>query len=146
MFICVHFKGRCCCMMLHCLFTYFICRSCCNFILLLVFTVQRYARAMLALALCLSVSISVTHQCFGEIAEWIELVSSMALLLPIPHCVVGRLRYFQKQGTSPWNFATISPQHVDILVHSWACQGHLCQSMHRGWTHIVYSCPSIIML
>jgi len=134
MFICVHFKGRCCCMMLHCLFTYFICRSCCNFILLLVFTVQRYARAMLALALCLSVSISVTHQCFGEIAGWIELVSSMDPSSPYPTLccreikVFPKTRYTARRYPHPQLSLARTPLPVDAL---WLDSHSLLLSIHH---------------
>jgi len=60
--------------------------------------------ALLAVALCLSVCLSVTSRCSIEAAERIELVFGKRASFHLSHCVKRKFRYLQNRGISLWKF------------------------------------------
>ena len=69
------------------------------------FTARSYASAVLAMALCLSVRLSVTSRCSTKTAERIELVFGMwASFHPSYTVLIGNSVISKNKGTSPWNF------------------------------------------
>ena len=74
-----------------------------------VFTARCYASAVLAMALCLSVRLSVTSRCSTTMAERIELVFGMCASFHPSYTVLkGNSVISKNKGTSLWNFVVKS--------------------------------------
>ena len=73
--------------------------SCCQFFVLIFLSVWWYVSTILAMALCISLSVSATSQCSIKMAKWMELFFlAQELLSTYPILFQGNLGNFKNNG------------------------------------------------